>query len=228
MELNSNEVASLLGVAEQEVRVWAYSGRLPVVDVQDRLQFNRQAILEWALMHGHPLNLGVAAMAPPGLPPLTELFAPERFHYDVPGRTFAEVLRAALDVLKLPPEDKELIYDLLVSREKLMTTALGDGLAIPHLRVPVVVDVPRPVLSIFCTREPIDMGALDGMPVHTLFLLLSLAPRQHLELLARLTFLFRHPEFVELLRVRARPETIVKWIHEAVPKNANPEKKLRR
>src|SRR5260370_39393106 len=39
----------------------------------------------------------------------------------------AEVLRAALDVLKLPPEDKELIYDLLVSREKLMTTALGDG-----------------------------------------------------------------------------------------------------
>jgi PTS system nitrogen regulatory IIA component len=109
-----------------------------------------------------------------------------------------------------------------------MTTAVGDGLAIPHLRVPVVVDVPKPVLSIFCTREPIDMGALDGMPVHTLFLLLSLAPRQHLELLARLTFLFRHPEFVELLRVRARPETIVKWIQEAVPKKANPEKKLRR
>src|SRR5712671_83612 len=123
MELNSNEVAALLGVAEQEVRAWAYSGRLPVVDVQDRLQFNRQAILEWALTRGHPLNLGVAAMAPPGLPPLTELFAPERFHYDVTGRTFAEVLRAALDVLKLSPEDKELIYDLLLSREKLMTTS---------------------------------------------------------------------------------------------------------
>src|SRR6266436_7311881 len=218
MELNSNEVASLLGVAEQEVRVWAYSGRLPVVDVQDRLQFNRQAILEWALMHGHPLNLGVAAMAPPGLPPLTELFAPERFYYDVPGGTFAEVLRAALDVLKLPPEDKELIYDLLISREKLMTTALGDGLAIPHLRVPVVVDVPSPALSIFFTCEPIDMGALDGMPVHTLFLLLSLAPKQHLELLARLTFLFRQPEFVKLLRERAKPETILEWIQLVIPK----------
>ena len=123
------------------------------------------------------MNLGVAEMAPPGLPPLTELFAPERFHYDIPGRSFAEVLRAALDVLKLPPEDKELIYDLLVSREKLMTTALGDGLAIPHLRVPVVVDVPRPALSIFFTCEPIDMGALDGMPVHTLFLLLCYRSR---------------------------------------------------
>jgi nitrogen PTS system EIIA component len=218
MELNSNEVAALLGVAEQEVRAWAYSGRLPVVDMQDRLQFNRQAILEWALMHGHPLNLGIAEMAPPGLPPLTELFAPERFHYDVPGRTFGEVLRAALDVLKLPPEDKELIYDLLISREKLMTTALGDGLAIPHLRVPVVVDVPSPALSIFFTCEPIDMGALDDMPVHTLFLLLSLAPKQHLELLARLSFLFRHPDFVKLLRVRAKPETILEWIQFVIPK----------
>ncbi len=218
MELNSNEVAALLGVAEPEVRAWAYSGRLPVVDVQDRLQFNRQAILEWALLHGHRLNLGVAEMAPPGLPPISELFAPDRFHYDVPGRTFAEVLRAALDVLKLPSEDKELIYDLLISREKLMTTALGDGLAIPHLRVPVVVDVSSPALSIFFTCEPIDMGALDGMPVHTLFLLLSLAPKQHLELLARLSFLFRHPDFVKLLRERAKPEAILEWIQLVIPK----------
>jgi PTS system nitrogen regulatory IIA component len=228
MELNSNEVAELLGVAEQDVRAWAHSGRLPALDVQDRLRFNRQTILEWALMHGHPLNLGVAAMAPPGLPPLTELFAPERFHYNIPGRTFVEVLRAALDVLQLPLEDKELIYDLLVSREKLMTTALGDGLAIPHLRVPVVVDVPRPALSIFFTREPIDMGALDGKPVHTLFLLLSLAPKQHLELLARLTFLFRQPELVELLRERAKPATILEWIQHAIPTVNKSQKKSRR
>jgi nitrogen PTS system EIIA component len=227
MELNSNEVAALLGVPELTVRDWAYSGKLPIVDVRGRLQFNRQAILEWALTHGHSLNFGVPATEPEGLPSLTELFEPERFHYDVPGRNFAEVLRAALDSFKLPAEDKELVYDLLVSREKLMTTAVGDGLAIPHLRVPVVVNVPSPVLSIFCTREPIDMGALDGMPVHTLFLLLSLAPKQHLELLARLTFLFRHPEFVDLLRARATPETILKWIQDAVPKRADPEKKLR-
>jgi PTS system nitrogen regulatory IIA component len=62
------------------------------------------------------------------------------------------------------------------------------------------------------------MGALDGMPVHTLFLLLSLAPKQHLELLARLTFLFRQPEFVKLLRERAKPETIFEWIQRAIPK----------
>jgi PTS system nitrogen regulatory IIA component len=228
MQLNSTEVAAMLGVPEQEVRAWAYSGKLPVIDTQGRLQFNRQAILEWALTHGHPLNFGMATTEPPGLPSLTELFGPDRFHYDVPGRTFAEVLRAALDVFVLPSEDKELIYDLLVSREKLMTTAVGDGLAIPHLRVPVVINVPRPVISIFFTAKPIDMKALDGKPVHTLFLLLSLAPKQHLELLSRLSFLFRQAEFGELLRERAKPETILEWIRRATPKVVTTKEKRHR
>lgn len=213
MELNSTEVANLLGLAEHDVREWAHAGKLPYLDAQGPLRFNRQAILEWALARGHSLNLGGKGMEPAGLPPVWELFAPHRFHYDVAGDTFTEVLRSALGVFELPCEaDKELIYDLLVSREKLMTTALGEGLAVPHLRVPVVVNVPAPALGIFFTAKPIDMGALDGKPVHTLFLLLSLTPRQHLELLARLAALFRRPEFVRLLRDRAKPETICQWI----------------
>ena len=218
MELNANEVAHLLGLAEQEVRERAYAGKLPHLGVQGRLRFNRQAILEWALQRDHPLNLGIGEMELAGLPPITELFAPHRFYYDVPGGTFAEVLRAALDVFVLPPEaDKELIYDLLVSREKLMTTAVGEGVAIPHLRVPVVVNMQRPALGVFFIGKPIDMDALDHKPVHTLFLLLSLSPKQHLDLLARLAFLFRQSEFVDLLRDRAKPETILEWILRAVP-----------
>jgi PTS system nitrogen regulatory IIA component len=221
MELNSHEVASLLGIAEHDVRDWAHAGKLPHLDPEGPLRFNRQAILEWALARAHPLNLGAEATEPVGLPPVCELFAPHRFHYDVEGHTLTEVLREALAVFQLPPQaDKELIFDLLVSREKLMTTALGDGLAVPHLRVPVVVNVPAPALGIFFTRKPIEMGALDGEPVHTLFLLLSTTPRQHLELLARLAFLFRKPEFVELLRERAKPETICGWIAQAAPKGS--------
>lgn len=219
MELNSNQVAQLLNLTEAEVRGLAFAGKLPHVDIQGRLRFNRQAILEWALERDHPLNLGVdpAATSSAGLPPLLELFAPEHFHYDLPGRNFAEVLQVAVERFALPPDtDKELLYDLLISREKLMTTALGDGLAVPHLRVPVVVNAPGPSLGIFFTREPIDMGALDGQPVHTLFLLLSLTPKQHLELLARLSFLFRQGQFLDLLRERAKPETLLAWIEQAL------------
>src|SRR5271166_6138193 len=131
----------------------------------------------------------------------------------------AETVRAALDRLDLPPgNDKDLICDLMVSRERLMTTACGDGVAVPHVRVPVVVNAPSPVFGVFFLRQPIEMHALDGQPVHTLFVLLSLTPKQHLELLARLAFLFRQKEFITLLRQRSNPETIVEWIRIHLPK----------
>jgi len=106
----------------------------------------------------------------------------------------------------------------MVSREKLMTTAVGDGVAVPHVRVPVVVNAAAPVFGVFFLSQPIDMNALDGQPVHTLFVLLSLTPKQHLELLARLAFFFRRSEFVTLLRERPPAEKIVKWIGNHLPK----------
>jgi ferredoxin len=82
----------------------------------------------------------------------------------------------------------------------------------------VMVNMPAPVLGVFFLRQPIDMNALDRQPVHTLFVLLSVAPKQHLELLARLAFLFRHREFITLLSQRPKPETIVEWICSHLPK----------
>jgi nitrogen PTS system EIIA component len=220
MELNSNQVACLLKLDENVVREWARAGKLPHVYSQGRYRYNRQAILEWALGHNHPLDLPAQdAPSDRSLPALNDIFSVGHFYYDVPGANFAEAVRAALDRFDLPPEnDKGLICDLMVSREKLMTTAVGDGVAIPHVRVPVVVSVPAPVFGVFFLRQAIEMHALDGEPVHTLFVLLSLTPKQHLELLARLAFLFRHQEFITLLRQRTRPETIVEWIVSHLPK----------
>lgn len=220
MELNSSEVGRLLQLPESAVREWAREGKLPHVYSQGRYLYNRQAILEWALAHNHPLQLSAQpGVDDPSLPPLSEIFATEHFYYDVPGANFAEAAEAALERFALPPDtDKELICDLLISREKLMTTALGDGLAIPHVRIPVVADVPRPVFGVFFLSQPIEMNALDGQPVHTLFILLSLTPKQHLELLARLSFLFRKADFRALLRERAPASRIVEWIASNLPK----------
>ncbi len=57
MELNSAQVGRLLKLDENIVREWARSGILPHVHSQGRYRYNRQAILEWALSHNHPLDL---------------------------------------------------------------------------------------------------------------------------------------------------------------------------
>src|SRR6266481_3653783 len=151
MELNSAQVGCLLRLDEQVVREWARAGKLPHVYSQGRYRYNRQAILEWAPAHNHPLSLPTKeAQTDRSLPPLKEVFSTKHFYYNVPGGNFSEAVRAALDRLDLPPEnDKDLICDLMVSREKLMTTAVGDGVAVPHVRVPVVVNVPAPVYGVF-------------------------------------------------------------------------------
>ena len=220
MELNSAQVGCLLRLDEQVVREWARAGKLPHVYSQGRYRYNRQLILEWALAHNHPLSLLTQeAQTDHSLPPLNEVFSTKHFYYEVPGGNFSEAVRAALDRLDLPPEnDKDLICDLMVSREKLMTTAVGDGVAVPHVRVPVVVNAAAPVFGVFFLSQPIEMNALDGQPVHTLFVLLSLTPKQHLELLARLAFFFRQSEFITLLRERPNAERIVKWIGNHLPK----------
>ncbi len=220
MELNSAQVGCLLKLDENAVRELARAEKLPHVHSQGRYRYNRQAILEWALSHNHPLNLSEANVETDrSLPPLNDVFSARHFYYDVPGVNFAEAVRAALDRLDLPPgNDKDLICDLMISRERLLSTAFGDGVAVPHVRVPVVVNALAPIFGVFFLRRPIEMNALDGQLVHTLFVLLSLTPKQHLELLARLAFLFRHQEFITLLRERRKPETILQWIVSHLPK----------
>src|SRR5260370_3744653 len=161
MELNSAQVGCLLRLDEQVVREWARAGKLPHVYSQGRYRYNRQAILEWALAHNHPLSLPTQqAQTDRSLPTLNEVFSTKHFYYDVPGGNFSEAVRAALDRLDLPPEnDKDLIFDLMVSREKLLTTAVGDGGAGPPVRVPGGGNVPTPVFRAFFLCPP---SALDA------------------------------------------------------------------
>ena len=70
-----------------------------------------------------------------------------------------------------------------MARESLGSTGIGDGIAIPHVRNPIVMHIPRPTITLCFLEHPIDFGALDGQPVHTLFTIVSPTVRAHLHLL---------------------------------------------
>jgi len=62
---------------------------------------------------------------------------------------------------------------------------------VPHVRNPVVLHVTRPQVSLCFLDHPVDFGALDGKPVHTLFAIVSPTVRAHLKLLSRLAYLLK-------------------------------------
>jgi nitrogen PTS system EIIA component len=94
-----------------------------------------------------------------------------------------------VQVLPLPADvDRELLLRLFLAREASASTAVGDGIAIPHVRNPIVLHVAQPAITLAFLAQPVDFKALDGKPVHVLFSIISPTTRCHLQLLSRLSF----------------------------------------
>jgi PTS system nitrogen regulatory IIA component len=130
--------------------------------------------------------------------------------YDIPGRTREEVLEAVSKLSGIPPGvDRRLLYQLLVCREALASTGVGEGIAMPHPRDPVVVRVDEPVVLLCFLAQPVDFGAVDGEPVRVLFTLLSPTVSSHLQMLSRLSFVLHDAVLRGMLRGKASAEDLL-------------------
>lgn len=99
----------------------------------------------------------------------------------------------------LPGLDSREIFDTLLQRERLGSTGIGDGVAIPHGKLPKLDHLFGLVARL---ERPIDFEAIDGQPVDLLFLLLAPegAGADHLKALARVARALREPGVRESLR----------------------------
>jgi PTS system nitrogen regulatory IIA component len=95
--------------------------------------------------------------------------------------------------------DHRIIFETLLTREKLGSTGLGQGIAIPHGRLPNITRV----YGLFARLSaPVDYDSVDGAPVDLVFVLISpdQAGADHLKALARISRLLREPETISKLR----------------------------
>jgi nitrogen PTS system EIIA component len=113
------------------------------------------------------------------------------------------------------PDAKETLLRALLEREKLCSTGLGDGVALPHTRNSISGLADYPVLVFGRHDQGIPYGAVDGAPVHLLFLLIAPSVSEHLQILARLTRLLRKPEFRQALLEARAPENVFEVFEEA-------------
>ena len=109
---------------------------------------------------------------------------------------------------------KEKLVRVLMDREKLGTTGIGDGIAIPHGKIDIL---KTPLLSFGRSKKGIDYDAIDNKPVHLFFLLV--APENssglHLHILARIAKLLKNNKFKKKLIEASTKEEMYKIITEA-------------
>jgi PTS system nitrogen regulatory IIA component len=213
MLLTVPDVAALLACTERQVYRWVDEGEIPFQRVRDQVRFNRTDLLEWATARRLPISLEAfdANLDPEDrAPSLMQALGVGGVHHDVPDTDRDSALRAAVERTPMPASlDRDFLVEVLIARENTVSTAVGDGIAIPHVRQPVVAPGAAAVVSVSYLRTPVAFGAPDGKPVHTLFLIVSPTVRAHLQMLAHLARAILDPGFRAALDRHAPTDELV-------------------
>jgi len=211
MKLTIRDVAAMLNVSERTIYRWIDLEAIPAYRINEQWRFNRAELFAWATARRlkvsstllqEPETIGSAA------PSFTETLSAGGVFYRVAGQDQPSALRAVVELSQLPDDvDRSWVLEMLLARESLESTGIGGGIAIPHVRYPIALHTPRPLLMLCFLEQAVEFGAIDGDPVRVLFCLLSPTIRGHLALLSRLGFVLHDPRFKDaILREASRDE----------------------
>lgn len=214
MELTVKDICELLELPEKSVLAMIQKGELPAYKIHNEYRFTKSEISEWVLKRNMPVSSRLLELGGGrALPTLTELLDKGGIFHGIAGNTVAAVLRSAVAVMPLPAGlDRDTLLFYMLEREELMPTAVGRGIAVPHPRNPLLTDAQGESISLCLLERPVDFGAMDGVPVHSLFIILSANPRHHLDILARIAYLCQQKEIPLLLRQGAEAAVIRRQI----------------
>lgn len=234
MDLSVKDVAGLLNVSEATICKWIIEGKIPSYRMDQRHLFSREEIENWVISHkldatfdgDSPfLRSKKSGLSIISSPKETVVGGSRQFSlfralhkgdvlFHLKGKTKEEIFQDAMRRSSLLlPGDAEVISDLLLDREQLMPTALNNGIAVPHTR-DAILDVQYDVVIVAFLEEPLEYGALDGHPVHTLFFLFASEDKRHLHLLAKIAHLSGHPSTQKFFQTHPSKAKLLAFIKE--------------
>jgi len=144
---------------------------------------------------------------------LAQLVMRGGIYYNVPGGSKEEVISNIIDSLSvLPAQKKEALLRAVIEREALISTGNQNGIALPHPRTLMLDDNEAPFVAIAFPDKPLDWGTPDGSHVHTIFLIVSKSPKQHLGVISKINFLCQQETFFSLILKRAPNNEIIGMI----------------
>ncbi len=203
MDLKIKDIAEFLVMSEKEIQKLVKSKEIPHQVIQDRVVFNKDKVIEWALGRNMPLNIsGSSHFVEYQIKSLLPLLDEKSVFYNCDFNETQYIEQMTHLALFDVSVDKDVVIQLLKSREQLMSTAIGNGISLPHPRIPLVIGRDKPLVHFFFPKNPLNLNSLDGKPVHTLILIISQTIKQHLSLLAHVSFLLSKKEIQQALEAR--------------------------
>lgn len=203
MNLSVKEAARLLSVSEKTIYRWIQKEVIPAYRIHEQYRFNGAELMEWAISRRIgvvPESLLAPSTPSPAQISLSDALEAGGIFYRVSGNNRDQALSDIVTHLRLPDGiDREKLLNLLIVRENLCSTAVGNGMAIPHLRNPGILPIARPTVTLCFLEKKIDFHALDGLPVNTLLTIMAPDLPAHLHLYSRINYLLQRQALRNLL-----------------------------
>ena len=122
---------------------------------------------------------------------------------DIEGTTPAEAFESICRKINLPSSvSPRVLYDALCAREAVLSTAVGNGIAIPHSQQPLAKAPGDQRIFICYLKNPVNMKAMDNKRVQTMIIPLSCSVQCHLHIISRLARLLTKPDFRKALDLK--------------------------
>ena len=227
MDLKIKDVAELLNVSETTVRRWLVDGKIPAYRLNRQYRFSRSEIEDWLIQQKLDAAFSIERVQKKETHSKEEVpvkagnnlqFSLYRAIYrgevlqDVAGSSKDEIFRQTMKHMATRFDlDAGVLTDLFLDRERMMPTTLGHGIGVPHTR-DFLLNTHYDVIEVVYPESPIDYGALDGEPVHTLFFLFACEDRHHLNLLAKLAHLNANEKTRAFFRTKPSKERLLEFV----------------
>ena len=214
-DLTVREAARVLRVSEKTIYRWIRQGVLPTFKVQGQYRFDGPELDAWArykrIGGGEAATVGEQGEESANL---LEAVRRGGIHYKIEGERPEQIFRNVVSFFPFAANFKQEALDALVEalleREMLVSTGIGNGIALPHPRQPRDWGLGAPMAGVFFLEKPADFKAFDGQRVYALFVLLCSTIKGHLRMLSQVShllndstmrkFLSSHPSRTKLLQ----------------------------
>lgn len=212
--LTTQELAKYLKLNEKTVIKMAQKGHLPGVKIGNQWRFHSKAIDSYLLRNimGAPdEDLESVIKTDINIIPLSRLTSVDLIRLNFEGETVDSVLVELADI----SYEKGLIFSAenllaeLRQREAMLSTAIGGGVAVPHVRHPSSGMFKERRVVIMCSRKGVEYGAPDNKPVHVFFMPCADSESVHVRMLAKISRFLHAPNVVKDFMAAENPEQII-------------------
>jgi PTS system nitrogen regulatory IIA component len=229
-DLKLKEVAEVLQVSEKTIYRWIKDEKIPYYRINHQYRFIYEDIITWMNetkggkqpsrnLNENELNEGQIQKIKQNLDclNLAHCISAGGIYYKIEGESVPDILMNAVNLINIPcsiPREKVLAKLLL--RENMASTSIGDGIAFPHPRIPILPQPGTETAAICFPETPVECrDAVDFKPIHTFIIILSATQERHLKIMSKLAFICKQKTFAELLKKQAKRSEIYKFLADS-------------